>query len=99
MPRTEPRIGCQTTDFQQADSPMAVRANRLQKLDHRGVVDRVPEQAPADHLGQVVIADRQRVGVPERALGDLGRGPLPDARQRHQRSTGLFGRATGQAFQ
>ena len=49
------------------------------------------EQGPADHLGQVVVTDRQRVGVAERALRRLSRRPHPDAGQRGQRLPGLLG--------
>lgn len=40
---------------------------------------------PADHLRNVVVADRHGVGVTEHALCGLGRGPYPDSRQRCQR--------------
>ena len=78
---------------------MPVRAHRLEQLDHRGVVDGMAEQAPADHLGQVIVADRQRVGVAERALRGLGGRPHPDAGQRCQRLAGPFRRECHQPLQ
>ena len=58
-----------------------------------------PEQRPADHLRDVVVADRQGVGVAEGPLRRLGGGPHPDPRQRRQRVAGLLRRPRRQPLQ
>src|SRR3954471_16124978 len=60
-----------SADLQQPDRAVTMRAQRLEQLEHRPVVDRVADKPPADHLRQVEVADRDRFGVAERALGGL----------------------------
>src|SRR5258707_9326190 len=85
LPGAEPRIEREPADLQQPHRPVPMWPQWLEQLHHRRIVDRTAKQAPADHLGQVVVPDAQRVGIAEGALGGLGRRPLPDSRQRHQR--------------
>ena len=49
---------------------------------------RRPSQRPADVLGDVVVAEADRVGVAEGPLADLGAGPHADAGQRAQLAVG-----------
>ena len=53
---------------------------RLQELEHSRVVGPwLASQGERDEVREVEIADAHRVGVAERAQGDLGRGPGTDA--------------------
>src|SRR6478752_8263739 len=70
-PRSETRIDCEPTDFEQPDRAVPVWTHRLEQLDHLRVVDGVPEQTPADDLREVIVTHRQRVGVTERPLRRL----------------------------
>src|SRR5271170_7147897 len=60
-----------------------------EQLEHAGVVGDLAGQGPADGLGQVVVADGDRVSVAGGALADLGRGPGADAGQGAQPAVGL----------
>ena len=78
---------------------LEVECDRLEQVEHLCVVDRVPEQAPTDHLREVIVTDRQRVGVAEGPLRRLGGRPLPHAGQRHQRRMRRFCGAFDQPLQ
>ena len=64
-------------------------AIRLQQLEH-ALVRRARRavESEADHVRQVVVADRDRVGVAERDQGHLRRGPRPDTGERLQPAPG-----------
>src|SRR6476620_3968256 len=68
-----------TGETEQVLHAVAVAPVGLEQLGEPVVVDRGPGQRPADVLGHVVVAERDGVRVAERALGDLRRGPDPDA--------------------
>ena len=69
----------------QADDSSAVRAIRLEQLEHPGVIAAAfPREHRADQVRQVVVADAHGVGVAQRTDRDLGRGPRSEAGQRRQ---------------
>ena len=81
--RGEPRAEARAAEPGRLDVPhraLPLGRVRGEHLEHPGVVERPAEQRPADHGGDVEVADAHRVRVAPGALGDLGRGPHPDAR-------------------
>ena len=78
-PRTAPRPA-EAGERDQRLHPAAVRPPRLEELASSSSSMAVPGHRPADVLGHVVVAERDRVGVAERPLPHLGAGPLADAR-------------------
>src|SRR6185437_8899041 len=83
--------GGAAAQLDQAGHPVAVTGVGGEELEHAGVVGLAAGQRPADHVRQVVVADRDRVGVAHGTLPDLGRGPDADAGQRAQAAI-RFGR-------
>ena len=81
------------------DRPVAVPAVGLEQLEHRVVVDLLPDQREPDEGREVVVADRHRVGVAEGALGDLGSRPDTDAGQRPQPGGRLGRRQVGERLE
>ena len=67
-------------ELEQALHAVAVAGIGLEQLGAGVVVERLAGQRPGDVLRDVVVAEAHGVGVAERALGHLGRGPDPHAR-------------------
>jgi hypothetical protein len=61
-----------------------MRSVRLEQISQSLVVDCVAGQREANVLGDVIVAEADRVGVAERMGTDLRTGPDPDARQRSE---------------
>src|SRR5262245_38144508 len=78
-PRSAPGGTRAAAELEQADHAVAVAAPGLEQLEHLGVVDPPAHERPSDGLREVEVADRDGVGVAERALRDLRRGPHADA--------------------
>src|SRR5690242_5556745 len=89
--------GGTAAQLDQAGHPVAVTGVGGEELEHAGVVGLAAGQRPADHVRQVVVADRDRVRVAHGALPDLGRGPDADAGQRAQ-AVVRVGRVQGQGL-
>jgi K+:H+ antiporter len=70
--------------LQQPGGPVPVPGIGGEQFAHARVVHLLPDQRPAHDRGQVVVADRQGVGVTDGPLADLGGGPRPDPGQRLQ---------------
>ena len=96
--RAAPRR-CHAGQLDHPHHPVAVSAVGLEQLEHRVVVHLLPDQRPADHRGQVVVAHRDRVRVAECTLRDLGRGPGADAGQRPHPGGCLGGRYVGKELE
>ena len=68
-------------------------APRLEQLEHpRVVAARLAGQRPGDEVGQVEVADADRIRVAERPDRDLGRRPRPDAGHGGQPRVGVLDR-------
>lgn len=85
QPRTTTRLVGQSAGLEQPNHAVPMRSHRLEQFEHSSVINRLADQRPTDHLRNVIVAHRQRVGITERSLRGLGRRPYPDPRQRHQR--------------
>ena len=57
----------------------SVRTPRLERLGQLIVVKRTADQSGADVLADVIVAERDCVGIAEGAAADLGSGPHADA--------------------
>ena len=78
LARPESRIARHSAYFEQTHRAVPMRTHRLEQLDHLRIVDRAAEQRPADQLRQVVVTDRQRIGIAEGPLRGLGGRPHTD---------------------
>ena len=90
--RRHPRAAARPTVAGQCQEhlhPQPVGTEGREQQGQPVVVDRRPGQCPADVLGDVVVAEADRVGVTERPGADLGAGPDPHSGDRAEPAVGL----------
>src|SRR6266540_7002195 len=77
--RSVPRRAYAGSKQQPEDAPPMAR-ERLQELQHLLVGPTGPtDECPRHHVGEVVVAERNRIGVAERHHGHPGGAPRPHA--------------------
>ena len=76
---TTPRT-CRARQLEQPLHPVTVPRIWFEQLGQSIVIDLRAGQSPPDVPGHVIVAEAHRVGITERSVPHLGRGPGPDPR-------------------
>lgn len=79
-----PTLRFWTVHFDQPDHPTTLSGKGFQQLQHARVVDSFPDQRGSHIVGDVIVADRDRIGVTDGTRPDFSRGPRPDAPQHRE---------------
>src|ERR1035437_1961116 len=87
-PRTMPRTP-RSRQLEQSLHPIAMSCIGFEQLDQTVVIDLRARQRPAEVLGHVIVAEADGVGITERRVPHLGRGPDPNPRYGTQPLVGV----------